>query len=265
MSNSTVIGNVSQIQRFSTGDGEGIRTTVFMQGCNLRCPWCHNPETLPMDKCTLRYTDGPEKRRTVISGVRMSADEVMKTVAEDAPFYAESGGGMTLSGGEPLLQGEFCLALCRLCAERGIDTVVDTAGDVPWNCFEAVIPFVRRFLFDMKCSSAEDYKNTVGGDFRRITDNLKRLISIGKRVTVRIPVIPDHSFGEDYAESLIPVLRDCGANEIELLPFHRLGSAKYTAIGRVYGYAGREPLSPADLAGMCRVLENAGFTASAVK
>ncbi len=264
MSDIKTTGFVSRLQHFSTGDGEGIRTTVFMQGCGLCCPWCHNPETIPVDGCTLHYDKGSPKRRTVISGENLTAGTVLDYILEDFDFYAESGGGVTLSGGEPLLQPEFCSTVAKLCFERGIDVIIDTAGNVPWSAFESVLPYVRRYLYDIKASSAEDYAK-LGGDFDIITGNLTRLISIGKTVTVRIPIIPGFNSSRDYMESFVSVLRKCGVSNVELLPFHRLGSAKYTAMGLVYPYADTESLYPSEIEGCADVLRNAGFDGEVIR
>ena len=123
-------GRISRIQYFSIGDGDGIRTTVFMQGCNLRCAWCHNPETQPLDTVTLNYSND----NRVLSGEDITADELFKRILKDEVFYIESGGGVTFSGGEPLLQADFLSVVAKMCKDRGINVLFDTAGcDFPYR------------------------------------------------------------------------------------------------------------------------------------
>ena len=177
-------GLVSEIQHFSISDGEGIRTTVFLQGCNLHCKWCHNPETISMSGSVLRYrmshseTALPYEEK--ISGRKMTVEAVMKSILEDVNFYEASGGGVTLSGGEPLLQSDFCLEICQQCKEQGISVIVDTAGDVPYENFEKILPYVKTFLYDLKATGEEDYKKYTGGHFERIRNNLYKLIQAGR-------------------------------------------------------------------------------------
>ncbi len=221
--------NVSSIQHFSVGDGDGIRTTVFLKGCNLHCPWCHNPETIPAHPVTLHYAKGDE-----INGRPLSVDEVVAEVLEDADFYGADG-GVTVSGGEPMLQAEAVAALLRRLKEQGVPAVIDTAGCVPYAAFETLGDLVHTYYFDLKAPDAAGYR-TVGGDFDRVWDNLTRLIADGRRVRVRIPLIPEFNDTPDATDRMIAVLREVGAREVDLLPFHRLGSGKYDALGKAYAY-----------------------------
>jgi len=265
-------GLISDIQRFSLGDGDGIRTTVFMQGCNLLCPWCHNPETINNNGSLLLYKNlcvscggcknaCPENIIDIkdnceiadrnkcilcgkcenaclnnaikLSGKRMTVDEVFGVIMQDAEFYAKSSGGVTLSGGEPLLQIDFCVELAKKCFENNISVVVDTAGDVPLDIFERIIPFTDCFYFDLK-SIIEDYEkiNANGG---RIYDNLARLSAVCKTVA-RIPVIPGFNDSDEIMESFAGFLSGINIHEAHFLPFHRLGSGKYRALGLKYTF-----------------------------
>ena len=247
-------GNVSRIQYFSTGDGDGIRTTVFLQGCSLRCRWCHNPETQPMEPVTLRYANG----RQVLSGQSMTAQEVFRAIVKDEPFYLESGGGVTFSGGEPLLQADFCACVAEMCKQRGIHVLFDTAGCVPFAAFEKVLPFADQFYYDVKTCTKEDCERYVGPGFETILANLQKLCTLS-RVRVRIPVIPGHNNTPQMLARFAELIAPLGAEGVDLLPFHRLGAGKYRAMGIPYSYADTEPLSPSDLDGFKPIFENLGI------
>ena len=165
--------NVSSIQRFSTGDGPGIRTTVFLKGCNLRCPWCHNPECVLHETQTLCYKNADKK---TVSGRIMTVDEIINDVMEDVDFYRESGGGVTLSGGEPLLQSKGAGELAKGLKAHGVTTLIDTAGCVPWDNFKDVIDFADEYYFDIKTADNQLYKDVIKGSKTLVFGNLKRLL-----------------------------------------------------------------------------------------
>ncbi len=229
---------VSAIQHGSVGDGDGIRTTVFLKGCNLRCPWCHNPETQSAEPVTLRYST-----RTVVNGTEMDVEAIVTEALEDFDFYGEDG-GVTVSGGEPLLQSEGVAELIRRLAKAGVRTVLDTAGCVPYAAFEHLGDAVDTYFFDLKAADAEGYR-AVGGDFERVRSNLACLIAEGRHVRVRIPLIPGFNDSPAYSRRMCDVLRSVGATEVDLLPFHRLGSGKYEAMGLTYAYREQSPMSVA--------------------
>ncbi len=228
--------NVSSIQHFSVGDGDGIRTTVFLKGCNLRCPWCHNPETWETCPTILHYDHGDMENGHLID-IRDILDEVL----EDQDFYG-SDGGVTISGGEPLLQAEGVSVLVKELLKEGIPTVIDTAGCVPYAAFRQLGGDVHTYFFDLKACDTEGYRY-VGGDFDRVYENLCRLIADGRRVRVRIPLIPHFNDAPDYSRRMCDILLTAGAREVDLLPFHRLGSGKYTAMGLTYPYRNQPPMS----------------------
>ena len=224
--------NVSSIQRFSTGDGPGIRTTVFLKGCNLRCPWCHNPENISAQPQTLAYNTG----KKVTCGKIMSTEEVLADVLEDVEYYRASGGGVTFSGGEPMLQAEALGELCRMLNDNGVTSLIDTAGCVPWRYFESVIDQTDIFYFDYKSADRNIYSSIINGDIDIVRCNLKRLISSCRTVHVRIPLIPGINTAVSECERICTDLLDLGVKRVGLLPYHRLGSAKYEALGIEYAY-----------------------------
>ena len=232
--------NISDIQHFSTGDGPGIRTTVFLKGCNLRCPWCHNPETISAAPVTLTY---PKANKTVTYGRLMTVAEVVTDVLEDLDFYRQSGGGVTLSGGEPLLQHEAVAELAKILQKQGVSVILDTAGCVPWSHFEAVLPYVDTVFYDWKTSDPAFMHDSIGGDFDRIQDNLTRLLQAGANVHIRIPLIPGVNTEEPAVRTMIDQLRKAGAKQVALLPFHRLAVGKYEAMGIPYAYRDTPPLA----------------------
>ncbi len=231
--------NISNVQHFSVGDGEGIRTTVFFKGCNLRCPWCHNPENLTFLPVTAEY---PALGKTEILGKEAEAEDLLTELLEDKDFYIQSSGGVTFSGGEVMLQADGVLSLAEMLSKNGVSVLIDTAGCVPYKEFEKLKGAVSGYLFDFKTADASKYRK-IGGDLEVVSSNLKKLIAGGERVHVRIPLIPDFNTDEDSVNAICAHLKEIGIKEVELLPFHRLGSGKYEALGLRYEYKNCEPLS----------------------
>ena len=231
---------VSDIQHFSTGDGPGIRTTVFLKGCNLRCPWCHNPETISAAPQTLIFAHA---NRTQTYGHAMTAQQVLAQVLEDEDFYRASGGGVTFSGGEPLLQADGVAEVAKALGAQGISVVVDTAGCVPWESFAAVLDVTNLFYFDYKTPYPDAYREVVGGDYALVYGNLCKLIASGAHVHVRVPLIPGVNTDAQACAKACEQLRAAGVQYVDLLPFHRMGTGKYEALGKAYAYAGVQPLS----------------------
>lgn len=211
---------ITNIQHFSVGDGDGIRTTVFFAGCNLRCPWCHNPETV--------YGQG--KPATI--------DSIVDECMQDFDFYKESGGGVTISGGECLLQKDAVVTLAKSLRDNGVSVFIDTAGCVPFENIKAVDKYVDRYLFDFKTWSHGKFKEVCNGDLDTVISNLKSVIH---KASVRIPLIPD--FNLEDSEKMCKALKDIGVTEVDILPFHRLGSSKYTELGLDYQYKDTQPIT----------------------
>lgn len=237
---------IFDIQRNSCVDGPGIRTTVFFKGCNLSCRWCHNPEGQSPkiqslcypDKCTgcgsckgEELYDCPNGAK-VLCGKTYTVDAVLQEVLKDKLFYETSGGGVTFSGGECMLQADFLREILKACKENDIHTAVDTAGHVDFSEFEKVLPYTDLFLYDVKLADGEKHKAYTGVDNTLILENLRKLMTAGARLWVRIPVIPGVN---DAAEELDEIRKLCvGVEKVEELPYHGMGEHKYTALGRVY-------------------------------
>ena len=248
---------IFDIQRASFVDGPGIRTTVFFKGCNLKCAWCHNPESQSgkvemlfyksrctgCGKCKEKCPNSLEKcdfcgkcalfcphDAREICGKEYTADEVMREVIKDKAIYENSGGGVTFSGGECMLGIDFLEEILKKCKKEGIHTAVDTAGHVPFEHFERIIPCTDLFLYDVKISDSEKHKKYVGVTNELILSNLQRLFDKGCRVIVRTPVIANINDSEEEIKAIKKIAKR--AEKIELLPYHAMGEHKYTALGR---------------------------------
>ncbi len=231
-------GIVFNIQKFSLHDGPGIRTAVFLKGCPLRCLWCANPES---QSPHIQHGNG------VTYGEVKTAEEVMAVVRQDKPFYMKSGGGMTLTGGEPLLQPDFCFTLLRMAGDEGIHRAIETAGGLPYSHFERVAPLTDLFLFDLKHHDPEKHLAGTGVPLSGILDNLRRLLSSGAEMTVRIPVIPGFNDTPEDARNLSSLLAGLQAKRVDLLPFHQFGEKKYALLNKPYAMAGVPMLHPENL------------------
>ena len=235
--------NISNIQHFSVGDGQGIRTTVFFKGCNLRCPWCHNPENLSADPVILQYKELGEIKT---AGRIVPVSDILPQLLEDKDFFAESGGGITLSGGEVMLQPEGALELVQALKSHGISVLIDTAGCVPYGTFQKLNPVVDGYLYDFKTADPEKYRS-IGGNLKTVSDNLKRLLTEGVKIQIRIPLLPAFNTDPQSIADICAHLKALGISQVELLPFHRLGSSKYEAMGLDYSYKQYEPFSKEEL------------------
>jgi len=270
----TPTGTVFNIMRFSVHDGPGIRTTVFLKGCPLQCAWCHNPEALSAapelmlrpERCiacgdcmalcphgAVSVSDGvyvtqPDLcarcgtcadacaagAREVV-GRPMSVEEVMREVERDATFYRESGGGVTFSGGEPLLQHRFLLMLLRACGERSLHVAVDTSGYASPDVLYRVAELTDLFLYDLKSVNDDIHSRFTGVSGALIRGNLRRLASWGKRVVIRMPIIPGINDAAPDVEAAGRFIASLGnVVGIDLLPYHGIGAEKYARLGMPY-------------------------------
>jgi len=249
-------GKIFDIQRNSFVDGPGVRTTVFFKGCNLRCKWCHNPESQNFEKQMMFFKNkctGCGKCREAcpnnmgkcdlcgkcvylcpadarkICGKEYSVDEVLKEVIKDKTFFENSGGGVTFSGGECMLQIDFLEEILKKCREEGVHTAVDTAGDVPWEYFERIIPYTDLFLYDVKCFTESLHIKGTGVSNKRILENIKKLSELAE-IEVRIPVIKGFNADINEMEKIADYLKSLKIRNIELLPYHKMGEHKYSAL-----------------------------------
>jgi glycyl-radical enzyme activating protein len=268
---SRISGRIFEIQRFSIHDGPGIRTTVFMKGCPLRCLWCHNPEgmgsqsllsflpkkcircgtclqacvqgahgfvddehVLDREKCIVCGTCAQEcySGALEVVGREASVEEVMATVVRDHPFYEDSGGGMTLSGGEPTLQIDFCEALLRAAKGEGLNTCVETCGFSPYDRLERLLPLVDLFLFDLKETDSDLHRKHTGVGNKLILDNLRRLHDSEAHLLLRCPIVPGLNDRPDHFEALAQMAKELHRLEgIEIMPYHTLGTDKRERFG----------------------------------
>jgi pyruvate formate lyase activating enzyme len=283
ISPAAVTGRVLNIQRYCSHDGPGIRTTVFLKGCSLRCKWCSNPESIrarpelsydvkkckgrecglclkdPFPKGAFYFTEGEEGPVKVnwdlTSGVDealcelcptgalemygkiMTVDEVLAEVAKDESFYRSTGGGITLSGGECMLQPDFSAALLKAAHENGFNTAVETACNVPWANIEKVLPHVDTMQHDHKLTDPERHKKWTGVSNELIKANFKRAYETFPNVDfiARTPLIPGVNASEEHIRSVLAFIRPHkNVIDYELLPYHRFGTAKYEYLGKVY-------------------------------
>ena len=247
-------GTIFDIQRFSVHDGPGIRTTVFMKGCPLRCKWCHNPEGLIGmrqlqffdEKCIACGACGKREKLSdaekcpsealTVCGREADENEIIKEILKDRIFYADNG-GVTFSGGECLLQADFVALVLKKAKEHGLHTAVDTSGYVAWSEIEKTLDFCDLYLYDIKCVTKEVHKAYTGVDNGLIIENIKRLSDIGKDIWVRVPVIPDFNNNESEMTAIAELVSELDAvKQVTLMPYHTLGASKYKTLGMEYPY-----------------------------
>ena len=264
------MGRIVSIKRFEIHDGDGVRTTLFLKGCPLKCRWCHNPESISpaatlfynpnkcincgecVDICdchTVQDSLHSFKRENCINcgkcaeiclgnalilyGKEVTADEILPKLLEDKPFFEQSGGGVTLSGGEPLMQSEFCAELLKKLKANGINTAVDTCGFAKKEDIDKVLPYVDTFLYDIKAIDPQIHKKCTGVTNEIILENLKYIDSFNKPIEIRIPFVPTMNDGE--MEKIAKFLKEIkNIKKIKLLPYHGFGASKYEYIDQKY-------------------------------
>lgn len=292
-------GIVFNIQRFCVHDGPGIRTTVFFKGCPLRCRWCHNPEAMghqPVlaftpkhcaacgacaDACDGRVhavvegahlldrircracgqcVEACPRQALELIGREVTAAEVMKSVEKDREFYESSAGGVTFSGGEPLLQLDYLLALLDACRAKGLRTAVDTAGDVPFERLKRAAERTDLLLYDVKCMDDATHRRATGSGNARILKNLARIADGSVDIHIRIPVIPSINDTEENMAATAAMLRPLrGIRLVQLLPFHKLGEGKYHGLDMAYAAADFDMLPKGRLEELAQVFRAAGL------
>jgi pyruvate formate lyase activating enzyme len=294
-----ISGSILNIQRFSIHDGPGIRTTVFMKGCPLRCRWCHNPESQSAgpqlivwasrcigceaclavcEEAAITVEDGrivTDRARCTdcgacvevcytgareMAGREVSVAEVVAEIERDIPFYEQSGGGATFSGGEPLMQPRFLLALLQACRARGIHTTLDTCGFASWAVVDRIRPYVDLFLYDLKVMDADRHRQLTGGSNRPVLRNLEALSRRGHRIVLRVPVIPGIN---DDAESMRQAAAYAASlphlERIDLLPYHHIGAEKYRRIQQPYQLPDQAPPTAERIAEIAAAMRSFGL------
>ncbi len=278
---------VTNIERFATHDGPGIRTTVFLKGCPLHCPWCANPETQNLhpdllytkSKCTgcrtcenlcpsraiainqtgtFQYnknlctfcntcTENCLSEALEFQGRDMSLEDIMEEVIKDRHYYEASGGGITISGGEPFVQTDGLIQILKELKAQGLNTAVETTGSYPLKRLQKAEPYIDHFLYDFKHLDDTILKAVTGGSGSQIKQNLQYLLAREpEKVNIRIPIIPGFNYDPELIKKTLKYLKSLGVKKIELLPYHTLGKAKYEKMGKTY-LSGNEMLSETDL------------------
>jgi pyruvate formate lyase activating enzyme len=275
-------GLVFNIQKFSIQDGPGIRTTVFMKGCPLSCPWCSNPEGMSREQelitndrkcigCMKCAEVCPVNAISFVDGMRlidwercnnclecaevcpshaleaaadhMTVDEAFRVVAQDAAFYRNSGGGITVSGGEAMLQWEFAMELFEKSKDAGFHTVLDTTAHCTWEHLEKVLEYVDLILFDIKHMDPEKHKEKTGITNELILENLEKAAKKTK-VWLRIPLIPGYNDSEENLRQVAELASRIRAEKVSILPYHEYGKQKYPRLGGEYCFSGADILEP---------------------
>ena len=294
-----VKGVIFNIQKFSIHDGPGVRTTVFLKGCPLRCKWCSNPESqltrvqimyhsdnclhcqkcvhtclekavtaandgrihIDFKRCTgcLACVQECPGRALTSEGEYKTVDEVVDVCMQDLDFYEESGGGVTISGGEGMMQPDFAEALILSLRENGIHTAIETTGCVSPEVFHRLAPLFDLLLFDVKHYDPEKHKAGTGAGTEQIHRNLRWAAEQGLDILPRIPVIPGFNDTLQDAEGIAALLRETGLKQVQLLPFHQMGERKYEFLNRDYAMTGVKALHPEDLAAYQKAFSDRGI------
>jgi len=292
-----VEGVIFDIQRYSTHDGPGLRTDVFLKGCPLRCGWCSNPESqhpqpelaLFANQCVAcnqfaeacpvhwkqernngwnkELEDKYNARAAVCPtaaihriGAQRTAGEVIKEVLRDLPFY-EDGGGMTLTGGEPTMQPDMAEALLRLAKAEGISTAMETCGHAQWEVFERLLPYLDHILFDIKHLDSQIHHAYTGVGNELILANLHKLIETDAPITIRVPLIPGFNATPAYLQAITGFVQelDPSISSLDILPYHTLGRSKYTALGHEYPWNRYARFTEKELEHLTNVAESYGL------
>ncbi|HEG1829474.1 TPA: [formate-C-acetyltransferase]-activating enzyme [Enterobacter cloacae] len=266
------VARIFNIQRYSLNDGAGIRTVVFFKGCPHRCPWCANPESISPkietvrreSKCLhcapcLRDADECPSGAFERIGRDVTLDELEREVMKDDVFFRSSGGGVTLSGGEVLMQAPFATQLLKRLRRYGIHTAIETAGDAPLS---RLLPLARQcdeVLFDLKIMDPEQARSVTAVNLPRVLENLTQLVAEGINVIPRVPLIPGYTLTDANMASVLAFLLPSGIRQLHLLPFHSYGEPKYRLLGQQWSMRELSPPTADEVAAIRRMAEDKGF------
>ncbi|SHN81953.1 glycyl-radical enzyme activating protein [Desulfitobacterium chlororespirans] len=290
---------IFNVQRYSTEDGPGVRTTVFFKGCPLSCLWCSNPESqqakpqmmyfsktcVQCYACVKACPNGANKikddgsvwvDRSVctncgvcvkvcladarsMSGKKMTVDEVFDIIQKDSLYYINSGGGVTLGGGECTTEPEFVGELLDRCYDRAIHTCIDTCGYTPWSVLEKILPKVELVLFDIKHMDTEKHKELTGVGNELILENAVKIKQMGTRMIIRLPLIPGYNDDENNIKVMGWFMESWGMDRIDILPYHRLGENKYDALGMNYSLGDLPNLAKDSISRAVKILGSYGL------
>lgn len=288
-------GKVFNIERYHYTDGKGIRILIFLKGCTLRCPWCSNPESQAFEnqmafnknkclKCGRCIPACPEhaislKNGEIITdrekcvncglcvkqcfydartlfGKNMTVDEVMKEVLKDRNYFIRSKGGVTFSGGEAALQSEFVRNCMQRCRTEFINTAIETAGAVPWKMLYRATEFADEILYDIKTLDNDQFQKFSKYPVEHILNNLEGLCKRGKKVRIRCPIIPNFNKNVYFVQNVIRIAKKNNIGQIDLLPFHQLGSYKYRTIGREYMLNDLKTMDKEEVRDLAEIIRN---------
>ncbi|MCF6169493.1 MAG: glycyl-radical enzyme activating protein [Bacteroidales bacterium] len=256
-------GIIFDIKHYAIHDGPGIRQTVFLKGCPLSCWWCHNPESRSREIFSYEKEESIDGRKicqTETVGQSYSVSALMAEIGKDRIFFEESGGGITFSGGEPLLQFDFLMEVLKKCRQQEIHTCVDTTGFVAKEKMKATAELTDLFLFDLKQMDDELHRQYTGVSNRLILENLKILDAMGKEIWVRYPLIPGFNDDESQVFRMLDFLSRLQKKPpVQLLPYHKIGKHKYTRFGIDYKMKGVEEPSQKHIEKTKKYFEDAGF------
>ena len=267
---------VFNVQKYSIHDGDGIRTTIFFKGCPINCAWCHNPESQRFDKELLYFKDRctgcgkcvqrcPNGANTMvdgkaeldrskcnacgvcadwciatardIAGKEYTVKELVKEAEKDRQFYEESGGGITLSGGEVMsMDMDYIEQLCKILYNKGYSVNIDTCGYAPYEDYKRILPYIDTFLYDIKVMDKADHEKFIGVDNELILENLKKLSADGAKINIRIPTVKGVNATEEFMQAVVDFLKgnNISVKQVNLLPYHNTGKHKYSKLDREY-------------------------------
>jgi len=258
-------GIIFDIKRFAVHDGPGIRATVFLKGCPLRCAWCHNPEGLEkqirkVNKVLKLNNRSFTKEETV--GYEISAEKLYLEIEKERIFMDESGGGVTFSGGEPLMQHDFLLEILKICKQNQIHTTVDTSFFAQWDVIKNVAEFTDLFLIDLKLINSEAHKKHTGVSNELIIDNIQKISEQQSSVIIRIPLIPEITASTENISQSVKFLQTLSRKikEVHLLPFHNIAKEKYSRFDMKNIFDQTSLIEKEEIINIEKQFINAGFT-----